>query len=62
MKPMKPGQIAPRSGEYKIVGPRGGQNGPERTVVLGERLPPTPTKGSTYVLARAAKNGAGRGK
>lgn len=61
-KQLKPGQTAPRSGEYQIVGPRGGQNGPERTVVKGEPLPPTPSKGSSYVLSRPAKNGAGRGK
>lgn len=33
---LKPGQIAPRSGEYGIVGPRGGQTGEERTAVKGK--------------------------
>ncbi len=62
MKPLKPGQTAPRSGEYQIIGPRGGQTNVERTVVRGEPFPPTPSKGSGYVLSRPAKNGAGRGK
>jgi hypothetical protein len=61
-KPLKPGQPAPRSGEYQIIGPRGGQTNVERTVVRGEPLPPTPSKGSGYLLSRPAKNGAGRGK
>jgi len=62
MKPLKPGQTAPRSGEYQIIGPRGGKTNVERTVVRGDVLPPTPKPGSTYALSRAAKNGAGRGK
>ena len=54
-----PGQTAPKSGEWAIIGPRGGR-GPERTLTKGATFPPTPVKGSTYQLARAAKNGAGR--
>ncbi|AGB71045.1 hypothetical protein RTCIAT899_CH08275 [Rhizobium tropici CIAT 899] len=46
---LRPGMIAPRSGQYGITGPRGG-TGPERTVVRGEPLPPTPKAGSTYTL------------
>lgn len=46
---LKPGEQAPRSGQYQIIGPRGGQ-GPERTVVRGEPMPPTPASGSTYKL------------
>jgi len=46
---LKPGATAPFSGQYQIVGPRGGM-GPERTVVKGEPLPPTPSSGSTYRL------------
>jgi len=45
----KPGQKAPASGQYQIVGPRGG-GGPERTVTRGEPLPPTPAVGSKYRL------------
>jgi hypothetical protein len=46
---LKPGQPAPRSGQYQIIGPRGG-HGPERTVVRREPLPPTPAPGSRYRL------------
>jgi hypothetical protein len=59
-KIMKPGEPAPRSGEYEIRGVRGGHTGTERTVVRGEPLPPTPSSGQGYSLSRAAHNGAGR--
>ncbi len=61
-KTYKPGEIAPRSGEYEIRGPRGGHTGQERTVVKGERLPPAPKAGEQYSLARPAHNKAGRGR
>lgn len=54
-KLFKPGQKAPDSGQYKIIGPRGGQ-GPERTVTKGEPLPPTPKSGSTYKLVDKTKH------
>ena len=57
---LKPGQSAPRSGQYEIVGPRGGHTGTERTVVRGETLPPTPAPKQTYTLVDPTKNGAGR--
>jgi hypothetical protein len=60
-KGMKPGQKAPRSGQYQQIGPRGGQ-GKEVTVVRGEPLPPPPKKGITYQLVDPTKNKAGRGK
>jgi hypothetical protein len=57
----KPGQIAPASGQYEIVGPRGGNaGGSERTVVRGEPLPPTLQSGQRYVLTDPTNNGAGR--
>jgi len=46
----KPGQSAPKSGQYGIVGPRGGKTGVERTVVKGEPFPPTLQKGQGYVM------------
>ena len=46
----KPGVEAPRSGQYEIVGPRGGRTGVERTVVSGEPLPPTLEAGQSYIL------------
>jgi hypothetical protein len=58
---LKPGETAQRSGEYQIIGPRGGKGG-ERTIVKGETAPPTPAAGSHYKLVRPAKNKAGSGK
>jgi hypothetical protein len=60
-KSMKPGEKAPVSGQYEIVGPRGGKTGEERTVVRHEPLPPTPEKGQSYVIADRTKNQSGRG-
>jgi hypothetical protein len=54
-KIFKPGEKAPRSGQYQMVGPRGGK-GPERTVTKGEPLPPTRSKGSSYQLVDATKH------
>jgi hypothetical protein len=59
-KPLKPGTPAPRSGEYGIVGPRGGKTGEERTAVRGHPMPPTPKAGQTYEMDRPAHNNAGR--
>lgn len=46
---LKPGQTANVSGQYQIIGPRGGQ-GPERTIVAGNVAPPTPKPGSHFQL------------
>jgi hypothetical protein len=59
-KNLKPGQKAPASGQYEIVGPRGGR-GKEVTSVRGEPMPPTPRKGSTYKIVDRTKNQSGRG-
>ncbi len=59
-KILKPGESAPRSGEYEIRGQRGGHTGQERTVVRGEPLPPTPKSGQGYSISRPAHNAAGR--
>jgi hypothetical protein len=59
-KTYKPGEEAPLSAQYKIVGPRGGQTGAERTVTRGEPLPPTPEKGQRYLPVDPTKNGSGR--
>lgn len=61
-KSMRSGQKAPASGQYEIIGPRGGKTGEERTVVRGEPLPPTPQPGQGYRLADRTKNSAGAGK
>lgn len=57
---LKSGTQAPRSGQYELVGPRGGRTGQERTVVRGEPMPPTPKPGMSYKLVDPSKNGAGR--
>jgi hypothetical protein len=49
-KTFKPGETAPRSGQYEITGPRGGATGIERTVIRGEPLPPTLKPGQTFTL------------
>lgn len=59
-KTLKPGQNAPRSGQYEIVGPRGGDTGVERTVPRGRPLPPTPEPKQTYKLVDPTKNKSGR--
>ncbi len=56
----KPGTPAPKSGQYDIIGPRGGNTGEERTSTRGNILPPTPKPGQTYRLVDPTKNGAGR--
>lgn len=58
-KTYKPGQTAPYSGQYGIVGPRGGNTGKERTVVKGEPFPPTPKSGQKFVMNDPTKNKAG---
>ena len=47
---LRPGQSTPASGQYLLVGPRGGRIGPEVTSVFGKPLPPTPKPGQGYVL------------
>jgi hypothetical protein len=56
----KPGQPAPLSGQYEIVGPRGGRTGSERTVVRREPLPPTPKPGQGYIVVDPTRNRSGR--
>jgi hypothetical protein len=59
-KPLRPGTKAPNSGQYGIVGPRGGDTAKEVTVVKGEPLPPAPKPGMGYVLNDPTKNKSGR--
>lgn len=53
---LKPGQKAPVSGQYGIVGPKGGKTGNEVTVTKGEPLPPTPKPGQVFVLVDKTKH------
>ncbi len=55
-KTLKPGESAPRSGQYEIIGRRGGNTGNERTVTRGEPLPPTPKSGQEYKLVDPTKH------
>ncbi|MCB2153713.1 YjzC family protein [bacterium] len=59
---LKPGQEAPRSGQYGVVGPRGGDTGKEVTVPKGKVLPPTSKPGQGYKLNDPTKNKSGQGK
>ena len=57
MTTLRPGQDAPQSGQYGLVGPRGGrQPGQEVTAVRGKPLPPTPKPGMGYVLVDPTKH------
>lgn len=54
-KTFKPGQRAEDSGQYEIIGSRGGRTGEERTIVDGEPFPPTPKAGQQYLLVDKTK-------
>ena len=41
-KTLKPGEKAPRSGQYEIIGSRGGRTGMERTVTAAAVSPDHP--------------------
>jgi hypothetical protein len=49
-KTLKPGNKAPASGEYEVIGPRGGIMSQERTIMRGKPLPPMPKSGHSYTL------------
>ena len=61
-KNFKPGEKSPRSGQYEILGPRGGSTGIERTVVKGEPMPPTLEPGQQYHLVDPTKHSGRRKK
>lgn len=55
---MRPGQRPPGSGQYEMVGPRGGRTGIERTVVKNEPLPPArKEKGRAWCLPGYSPSG-----
>lgn len=55
-KSFKPGEITKRSGQYEIIGPRGGKTGEEVTSVKGKPLPPARKSGITYKLVDPTKH------
>jgi hypothetical protein len=57
---LKPGQKAPASGQYGVVGPKGGKTGTEITATKGKTLPPTPKAGETLVLVDKTKHKDGK--
>lgn len=56
----RPGQKVPSSAQVEIVGARGGKTGEERTVVKGEKFPPTPKGGQGFVIVDRTKNKSGK--
>ena len=56
---LKSGEIAELSGQYEIVGKRGGRTNIERTVVKGEPLPPTLEKGQGFILVDPTRTNGG---
>lgn len=56
----RPGQKAPISGQYGVVGPRGGKTGTEVTVSKGETLPPTPQPGQGFILVDTTRHKSGK--
>jgi hypothetical protein len=59
-KTLKPGEAVPVSGQYAVLGPRGGDTGKEVTGVKGKPLPPTPEAGQSYRLVDRTKRTSGR--
>lgn len=55
-KTYKPGEKVPASGQYEVVGPRGGSRGREVTSVKDEPFPPTQKSGERYVMADKTKH------
>lgn len=55
-KKYTPGQKTPHSGQYGVIGPRGGSKGNEITSTKGNPLPPTPKPGQGYQLVDKTKH------
>ena len=54
---IKPGETVSDSGQYQIVGPRGGNTGEsEVTLIKGKTAPPTPKPGQTFKLVDLTKH------
>ena len=57
---LKPGAIAPRSGQWELIGPRGGHTGQEVTAVKGKPMPPTSHPHMSYTLVDPTKHISGK--
>ena len=57
---LKPGQKAPASGQYGVVGSRGGKTNEEVTIVKGKPMPPTKKPGQTYIMNDPTHNKSGK--
>ncbi len=55
---LKPGEVAPATGRYRLIGPRGGK-GRAISVAKGDCLPPTNNSGAFYQLLQQAKRKPG---
>jgi YjzC-like protein len=57
MGTLKPGEVAPDSGELVEVGPRGGKvpDGRRTVIERGETIPPTSEKGNQFKYKRGSK-------
>jgi len=51
-----PGTPAPESGQYEVIGPRGGSQDREVSAVRGKPLPPTLKRGQKYRLVDKTKH------
>ena len=58
-KTFKPGQTAEKSGQYDMLGPKGGFI-KEVTIVKGKHFPPTVKPNAGYKMANATKNKSGK--
>ncbi len=56
MKSLKPGELAPFSAQFAVLGKRGGKTGVEITGVKGKPLPPTQFKGMSYIPVDKTKH------
>jgi hypothetical protein len=53
---LKPGSETPKSGQYGVYGPRGGNTGREVTSTRGNPMPPQQKSGMTYRLTDPTKH------
>ena len=47
---LRPGEKAPVSGKFEIIGPQGTPTGQVRYVTAGDPMPPTPGAGHSYII------------